>query len=1753
MTAGHMPDSRPALLSVRWPHAGSLPEYHLDGRLHESPHIVVHRGHRIADGQRVVLKAVRPESATPERLAVLTSEFHLLSRLSVPGVIRALSLERSGSSLALVMEDVGGSTVARHLERGSLAVEATLRLTIRVAEILGRLHRLGVTHMNVNPTNIVWNRHTDEVRLIDFGVAATAAAVDLDSRHWDAGECDLAYISPEQTGRMNRAADSRTDLYSLGVMLYRMLTGQPPFDSDDPMELVHAHLARRPVPPREIPGPAGVSDGDRPTPSAVGRLVSDITMRLLEKNAEDRYQTAWGLKADLEYCLAHLDDMPPRAVVKLGRHDVSDRLHIPQKLYGRERELAKLKSVADASIGHARLVLVCGGSGVGKSALVRELQKPITARRGYFIEGKFDQYKGNAPYSAWIQAFNELVSLYLLESEGELAAHKARILEYVGDAGRVLTDVIPNLELVIGPQPQVPEIGGREARNRFTHVFRGFVRAVARPGHPVVVFLDDLQWVDAASLGLLQVLLTESSGQDLILIGAYRDSEVERSHQLRGCIRSLRAASVKVDQILLANLSRRCVGELVSDALHCTAPVSRPLAELIHAKTAGNPLFIHHMLRSLYDEHLLLFDADRQEWTWEMPELRARDITDNVVELMIAKVRKYPKAEQDLLRLAACIGSRFHLTMLGAVAQLGEGTAQALLRRALDEGLLIPVKDDYKFAHDRIHQACYSLIPVAENRSVHLRIGRNLMAHTTLSDRDEHIFEIVDQLNPVSDLVTDRSERIELAELNLVAGRRAKSATAYESALRYLRLGLRLLPEDAWASHYLTCFELHVLAGECEYLTGGLESAGDHLDVALSNAASSVDRARVFALKIVISTTTGQYLAAKDWGLKALRDLGLNLPALGDVDALKAARDREFALYRRLRKTVDIASLARAPHVDDPTLQACITIYERIWIALYFIDQRLLALLEVQLLNLLMQRGNPPRASFVYVCVNPPLITQLRDYEGAHAFGRVGLELDRSDGNPGFTAMNMWGFAALLNHWHQHVRTNREVELEAIRRGEEVGDVICVENARWNLIRDMLFDGSQLAETIAVCAESIAYCRRMNDVGFALFLNALKHVALLLQGATVGPESLDSAGFSERDFWETMERIRFLPALAHLQIFKSAALFLLGRDAEAEKLLSTPEDRIAWASGQEHITLFTFYRSLMLCRQNSRSGNRKPRGKWLATIRQNQQQMKEWADNCPANFLNKYLLVEAELARLQAREAEAVRLYDRAISQAMDSGFLHEAALGHELAARFWTDSGNPLYARTHLLEALHSYALWGAQAKVRQLEEEYADMITPAPAEPRRQLPANDASRTPAGESTMASILDAAALAKTVRAISGEILLDRLLDKMMRIALESAGAQRGLLVLRRERRWVIETEADVDASGARGHPALLLAESRDLARGVVEQVIRERSAVALADAAVDGEHVQDRYIRERRPRSLLCMPLLNQAKLSGILYLENNRAAGVFTPERIDRLGLLSAHMAMALDNATLYQQAQNEISERRLAAEALAASQAQLRALAAKVDSLREQERLEISREIHDQLGQALTGLKLDLSWIEKQIGSSDVRATTAVQERVRAMRRLIDDSMPTVHHLVSSLRPPLLDDLGLEAALEWQGRDFEKRTGIRFAFSASSQPPGLDRRRSTIVFRVFQEVLTNVARHAEASAVECSLDTHSTQMTLAVADNGRGIGKAEIDSPRSLGLLGMRERLFEVGGTVAIHGVHNVGTKVTVQVPTQGVEGD
>ena len=1435
------------------------------------------------------------EQSTIESINRLNHEYQLKDLLDPAWALRPVELIRDDPSQPMLVVDYTAGEPLDRLTRQPMEIGGFLRLAVAMSAALGRLHGKGLIHKDIKPANVLADADTGRAWLTGFGIASRLPR----ERHapeppeFIAGT--LAYMAPEQTGRVNRSIDSRSDLYSLGVTFYEMLTGSLPFSASDPMEWVHCHIARQPLPPNE-------------RHKSVPAVVSAITMKLLAKTVEERYQTAAGVESDLRRCLEAwnasglIEDFAP------GSHDTPDRLRIPERLYGRDREIGTLLSAFDRVVagGKPELVLVSGYSGIGKSAVVNELHKPLVPPRGLFASGKFDQYKRDIPYATLAQAFQSLIRPLLSKTEDDLNKWRQRLREALDPNGLLMVELVPELKYILGEQQPVPELPPQDAQARFQLVFRRFIGVFARPEHPLALFLDDLQWLDAATLDLLEDLLTQSDLKHLLLIGAYRDNEVNATHPLIRKLSVIRQTGAVLLDIVLAPLDCGDLRQLLADSLHCEAESALPLAKLIHEKTTGNPFFAIQFISTLAEEGLLAFDYGAGQWVWDLKRIHAKGYTDNVVELMVGKLSRLPVDTQQALQQFACMGNSAEFDMLQRVYQSPMEELHQHLWEAVRTGLILRSDTSYRFLHDRVQEAAYSLIASELRPAAHLRIGMLLAEHTPIEMREEAIFEIVNQLNRGSHLLTSDEDRERVADLNLIAGRRAKTSTAYASALKYLKAGQALLTEETWERNYALVFAIEYLIAECEVLTAEMGAAEIRLAQLTERAKTRHDFCVATRLRLTLYTTLDRCDRSVDVFLEWLRRDGTtwsNHPTREDVM-------REYERIWTLLGSRQIEDVLDVPLITNPDVLDTLDVFTEIATPSILFDEHFSSLVACRLVTLNLEHGNSDAAPFGYVWFAMFVGPRFNNYPAGFRFGQLGYDLVEKRGLIRYQARTYMSMGAMVKPWAEHAASGRELVRRAFDLAYRIGDLTFASYSWDQLITICLAVGDPLPEVQIEAENGLTFAKRARFGLVIELCGGQLGLILSLRGLTPRLGSLDHAGYEEI---ETERRLAGNPNLVFAEFYywtrKLQARVFAGDHLSAVNAAENGQ-RLIWTSaGMFETADFHLYAALAYAAAwELASPDERPRH--LEALVRHHQQIEVWATHNPATFENRAAIVRAEIARIEGRPLQAQELYEKAVRSAHAYGFVHNEALCNELAGRFYASRGFDKIAATYLRDARYCYLRWGADGKVQQLDQLYPYL--------RSDKPNADPTST-----ILASVehLDLATVIKVSEAVSGEIVQEKLIDTLMRTAIEHAGAERALLILTRGDEYRIEAEGTTGNSAVTVDQRQTEVTARDLPESVFRYVVRTKDSVLLHDALGESAFSADGYIREHQARSVLCLPILKQTRLLGMLYLENHLTRHAFTPTRMAILKLLASEAAISIENARLYRDlAEREARIRRL-----------------------------------------------------------------------------------------------------------------------------------------------------------------------------------------------------------------------------------------
>lgn len=1471
--------------------------YSLSEKIAEGGKSVVYRGVRESDGTPVVLKIIKQIRPSLADVARFKKEYELIKTIKVDGVIKTYGLIEEKDRIAMVLEDFNGLSIKEIIQKRRFGIEEFLEIAIPIADTLGYIHSNKIIHRDIKPHNILYNMTTGAVKITDFGISSLLGREFENIYDPWIITGTLPYMSPEQTGRINRSIDYRTDLYSLGITFYEMVTGMLPFVSKDPMELLYCHIAREPARPDQI-------NSDVPEP------ISDIIVKLISKNAENRYNSSYGLKADLDECMHQLKAYRKITRFELGRSDISSRFMIPQMLIGRERERALMLDVFNrVSQGAVEMVVVSGPQGIGKSSLVHEIEKNIAGRRGYFVSSKYELSRQSVPYSALIHSFQKLMLRILAEGEDRISQWRNCIMTALGANCQVMIDVIPELEMIVDRQPELPEIDSEKSQYRFNKVLGEFIRVFTKREHPLVIFLDDLQWADSASLQLISRLMSDFNTGYLLLIAAYRETDIGESHPVQGILADFRD---KISHISLDPLNVVDIGEyleyLINTRKNSEVPV---LADILHRKTNGNPFFLANLLRTIYDRQFLRYTSS-EGWRWDLEEIKGMQVSENVIELMTGRINGLPADTQMVLTLASCIGNRFDLEELALLMEKDIHDVLSDLQTAIDEGLVYLSNKHYCFLHDKIQEVIYSLISGDEASRIHHRIGRLYFERMREADLYEKIFYVVNQLNAGVAMVSTRDEGMEIARLNYMAGRKAKSATAYSEALKYFSAGISMLEQDSWDADYRLTYDLYFEKAECEYLSGNFDGSFALFDYILEHAGGSIDRARVHDKKVIIYTNTGDHRKGMRYGLEALKLFGIRIPEKPGRRAI--VRDVIKAWFLLGRRSIN--DLLHSREISNQEIVMIMTLCMDTGTAAYFVNNDVVALLAMKMVNLSLRHGNSRISSFAYLSYGLILGPGMGRYEDAYKFGNLAIDLNNKYNNADLMPRILFIFGFLISHWRKHYLQTIELLEKSYRIGIESGDINYAVFSAINIIQYRIKFGENLDKVFVDLAGYQDFVFRTKNEEFIYEFILCQRYILSQKSRTASMTDYSDTGFNEGEFLEKIKKYRVTTYSYY--IYKLISCFHAGDYGTALAMASAAREQIEGILfSQANIPFFYHYYSLALLAAGASSASAASPDR-RALIRKYQKRMRIWARNCPENYRAMYLLVEAEVSAARKRFSRASDLFNEAIRVAGANTLTLCEATANERAALFHLSRGSEFIARAYFVEAHYCYTRCGAAAIAHRISTEYPQFITSD-----YQRGPGMAVRDYTSGSSSTKAIDFTMLLRTTQIISGEIVLEKLLKKLIVVIGECAAATSGALIMEKEGELVIEASGDISTGRIDVLKDTPIYASSEISPAIIHYVARTRENLVLNDAANTGLFVNDPYIKKNRCKSILCLPIVYQAKLSAIFYAENNLTIQAFTKERIELLKTLASYVAISVDNASLYANLEKKVRERTMALE--------------------------------------------------------------------------------------------------------------------------------------------------------------------------------------------------------------------------------------
>lgn len=1478
--------------------------YKLHNVLYQNKRTIVYSGYRETDRFEIVLKTIAGEYPTLDQIGNIYKEYKILEGIDSPNIVKVLSLFEFNAKPYIVMEAIAGESIANVLENRNLSTREFLELAIAITDGIKSIHEKNIIHKDININNILWDDVNHVCKIIDFSLATDLAQESLSMVSVNQLEGNLYYISPEQTGRMNAVVDYRTDYYSLGITLYKMATGVLPFSSDNPPELVHCHIAKLPVPPHEIN-------------KSIPRVVSDIIMKLISKNPEDRYQSMGGLKYDLEKCLATLSEGDIK-YFEIARYDISNKFHLPNILYGREKEVAFLwESFQRCSRGSREIVFLSGRSGIGKTSIVSEIHKSVVENNGFFIRGKYDHHDTSIPYSGIIHAFEELINQVLTFSEEKLEIWRNQMNMALGNNGQIIVDILPVVEQLIGEQPPLNYLPPVESQNRFNIVFKNFVRVFANELCPLMIFLDDLQWADQASLDLISVLLLDVDLNYLLFVGAFRDDETDDNHILSLMMDQMKKEKVPLTEVKIEPLSKVQISQMISGALAKSEKEVDQLAELVHAKTKGNPFFIKEFLKTLYRTNLIQYVEDRNDfsksgWRWDVLRIRQENITDNVIELMVGKFKNLSKDTIEILKVACCLGIRFDLATLGRILNRTEFQIVGDLKEAINEGMLLKEKTKIAFVHNKVMEATYSLLSEENKKDIHYRIGREYLREFNDDDPKGNPFQIAHQWNMVKECLS-REEQEQLLDINYMAGIRAKASAAYQDAAIFLQNGAELIPSSLWTSNYAFTFQFFKAWSEAEYLARNFDKAEELFKDILLRAKDILDKQKIYAIMIRHYITQMKSDQALEIGRTTLRQLGIPLPQKpGKIYILK-----EILKSKILLRKINVKSLIDLPDMQDPKIKAGVEILGICITPALISSPDYVPIIILKVFNLSLIHGIAPMSPFAITMYGLILAGPLGDIKKGIEFGEQGVSLLSKRQCSIARPSTLFSYVTTL----LHLKVSFRERLDYSRRAMQV----CLEEGNFEYYGYFLGEPPlariYMGENLNLVGEEFRKnqikSRQLKQPLTDIYNDIFYQLVENLTGKSENKLILNGDQFHAEKTISLLKERNDKAGQAFIQIMQIILYYLFDDHRSGLKLAMECEKNIDSLLGLPSIQIFYFFYAMLLSSEIIESGKRKK--KYLSRLKKIEQKYEKWSDACPDNYLNKYQLIRAEISRAEKRSPdETVRLYLNAVGSGTEYNLTHEVAIANERIAKYYLSRDLQALAKIFMTNAYYGYMKWGCTPKMDDLKQTYPHLISmEALGYDQKPGSANFYNGSEHSSNYSSSSLDLASILKISRAISQEIKLDELLKTMLKVSIENAGAQTGSFFLYRDDRLFHVAIGFIDK------PSKLtrwveVDRSEGYAKSVIRYVDRTEKSLVIKNATVDTRFNQELHIKENKVKSILCIPIFNLGTPLGILYLENNIVPDCFSPDRIELLQLLSGHIAISLNNAVLYENLDHKVKER-------------------------------------------------------------------------------------------------------------------------------------------------------------------------------------------------------------------------------------------
>ena len=1669
-------------------------------------------------GKPVIIKMLKHEFNSFPHIAQIVNENNLIHDVKINGVRNALEEVNIKGDHGIVLEYIEGKTIKELSAGKSINIKDALKIAINCCKILEDIHDQNIIHKDITSYNILINTKDLSANIIDFGIATSLKLQTEYQGNPERLEGTLQYISPEQTGRVNRPIDFNSDLYSLGVTLYELITGQLPFPNEDPMELIHAHLA-------VVPVPVNVLNPDVP------QMLANITNKLLAKNSNDRYKSAIGVAADLQECLEQIEIGAELISFDLAKQDYSTKFYIPQKLFGREKEYQSLLSTFERVVdsGKPEIMMITGSSGTGKSALIKEIQKPITLQCGVFLSGKFEQYHQDVPYLAISQALDGLINLWLTEREEKLEVLKSTIENALGDELSLLLEIIPQLHLIVGQHAtgQLIQSNINGIQHRFNYAFLRFIKLIAGKGKPLVFFIDDLQWADFASLNLLKVMLTNDELSHILFIGAYRNNETDDTHPLITTFDEIaKNESIITHHINLANLELKHVEDIVSETLLCSKEEGKDLSQEVFGKTHGNPFFINQFLHTLHDNKLLLLQRENEElsiyftkpkWVWKLDKIKALDYTDNVIEMLSTNLKKLNSEAQEVLMMASCIGNRFDLKSLVYISDKPFNKIVMCLWVALKERLITPIgnnysfiqaepnnelletyKFEYKFAHDRIQQATYSLIPEENKLQVHHKVGKLLLSKLNTEEKELQVFDLVFHLNKSINLLETDEVKKEVASLNLIAGKKAKNSSAYQTSLSFYERIPQLLGDENWDDDYAFTLNLYNSLTEASYLSGNYDKVDSYSQLIFKNSRTLLDQ--ITAHQMIVHTYIAQNKPRKaiEKGLSVLRKLKVNFPSKPNKGHIVLG----LIKTQLVLKNKKLADLENLPQMSNPEMLAAMNIIASFGSIAYRIIPELFPLVVFKLIQISIKYGNSLESIPTYggyAIIQNGIIGNIN---AGYEFGQLSERLLDKYDSRNVRARTYIVLATFVRVWKEHIKETIPMLKQAYMAALELGDM---EFAAASLMMHACHSFT-MGESLHILKERSNSFRvkinNLNQEQILLHSEIFRQAILNFCEEVNEPGDLRGPAYDESVLVTNPEDEEFDGTTYFYAKYNKLILnFVFGNFYSGYLITLDLQGHLEKATSTVFFAQYHFYDSLSRLAYYP-FASEKEKKSIIKKVKANQKKMLKWAAHAPMNFEHLYDLVDIELSHVEAKKNRNVeKEYQDVIEFALQHNYTNIAAIGSELAGKYFLSINNKISGEKHIISAYNFYSQWGADNKVNRLISTYPSILSEIGSN-EKQLTISTTSRQ------FQHTLDLSSLIKATTAISKELRLENVGNSLLKILIENAGAQNGSFIIRQN--GSLKIFAQIEKGKSTDIVEAEITEENNLAPiSIINYASRSKEIVIIDDLATSDEFINDPYFRKSSTLSCVVNPVIHQDQVIGIIYLENNLITGAFTEQRLEMLKLLSGQIAVTVSNALLYQNLEKKVQERTAEIES---HQEILKDKNKQLEEINEEKNQLLAVVSHD-LRSPLNQIKGLARLIELSIDGSNSSSETkectdqiiSSSDRLNEMiSRILNISAIEAQEIKLNVEKANLDELVKKVINSFSMETANKDISINFKANNDKGTVLID---VNYGFQVFSNILSNAIKFSDqGQAIEVNIFSEDHVLITEIKDNGPGISPGD-----------------------------------------------